>query len=396
MNNTVKHIEKDNFTNNVFSAKEWSAPTLSNPDEIKTRIASFKLEGRTIKKMKFIGLSYYHTRDWIESRAYDVLNQLDEEERQKQSEYNNIAPGVQFSQYAEIDEPFLIEFEDGDVFEIDTPQESKFCFSMNCIPWWIDAGTNLPNLDANLFFAPCIDKTITAVEVNTYLTDKDTMFNTYFDKEHSKRELVSNIVLWLDDGNGISVEGFIDYCDVALIDPNMQVLTLPFQELKSALFNWEDLHIDEVNGFKPESSTFFFGEVGEAHTNTPFMTLTSEKNESKLYISEDDFFLFGLAITWVTEEFFDEYGNYEFTANQWSSVLSKAETILSFETFDDLFECLTNINIRANQHFILKILNCRGVELWKNREKHLVQLNDMKQWTKIVLSDDDIMNVYGF
>ena len=65
MNNTVQHVEKDNFSNNEFSAKEWSAPTLSNPDEIKTRIASFKLEGRKIKRMKFIGLSYYHTRDWI-------------------------------------------------------------------------------------------------------------------------------------------------------------------------------------------------------------------------------------------------------------------------------------------------------------------------------------------
>ena len=64
--------------------------------------------------------------------------------------------------------------------------------------------------------------------------------------------------------------------------------------------------------------------MGEAHTDSPFMTLTSEKNESKLYISEDDFLLFGLAIAWVTEEFFDEYGNYEFNANQWDTVLKKA------------------------------------------------------------------------
>ena len=31
--------------------------------------------------------------------------------------------------------PLLIEFEDGDVFEIDTPQTPEFRIGMNCIPW---------------------------------------------------------------------------------------------------------------------------------------------------------------------------------------------------------------------------------------------------------------------
>ena len=195
--------------------------------------------------MRFIGLCYDHTREMIEEHAYGVLKQSDVEDWQNQSESENIPPDLPFDRAVEIDEPLLIAFEDGDVFEIETSQDPEFRFSMNCIPWDIGAGINLPNLDANIIFAPCIGKKITAVEVNTCVTDKDPMLLGYFDEEHSQRELVSDIVLRLEDGNGIKIYAWFDYCEIHLIDEKKQNLTLPFQELKPGLFNWEDRHIDQ-------------------------------------------------------------------------------------------------------------------------------------------------------
>lgn len=389
---------KNEFKDYKFSAREWSAPTMVDPDKIRKRLEALKLEGRIIKRMKLIGLSYFHVRDWIESHAYDVLDQLDEEERQKQSNYNNIAPDILYGRNAEIDEPLLIEFEDGDVFEIETPQQSEFRFSMNCIPWWIDAGTNLPNLDANIFFSPCIGRTIKAIEVNTYITDKDPIWNDYFDEEHFQRELVSNIILRLDDGNGISVgAAMLDYCEVALIDANKQFLMIPFQELKPALFNWEDLHIDQISGFEPEGSTFFFGEKGAEHTEEPFMTLAPESNASRLYISVSDFLLFDWVITWFTKQFFDEYGEYEFNSGQWSILLDEAEKIVHFEAFDDLFDYLTDHDIlyRNGKNVFLSSLNCNGADFWKHKDEFKTQLKDMREWTKLVLSDNDSITIYG-
>ena len=389
---------KNEFKDYTFSAREWSAPTIVDPKETKERLADLRLEGRVIKRMKFIGLSYYHVRDWIESHAYDVMDQLDEEERQKRSDYNNISPDILFGRHAEIDEPLLIKFEDNDVFEIDTPQEPEFCFSMNCIPWWIHAGTNLPNLDANIFFAPCIGRTITAVEVNTYSTDKDPMFNTFFDEEHSTRELVSNIVLRLDDGNGISIGGSIDYCDVALIDQKKQLLTIPFQELKPALFNWEDLHIDPETGFEAESPTFFFGSIGSKHAGSPYMTLAPDEKESSLHISYTDFLLFEWAITWQTKDFFDEYGEYEFNANQWESILKESGIILSYNSFDDLYDYLTGHEIKhhSGANVFRGLLNANGAKFWKYKDKYRIQLNDMREWTKLVLANGETMKIYGF
>jgi hypothetical protein len=390
---------KNEFKDDTFSASEWSAPTMIDPHEIRARFKSLKLEGRKIKQMKLIGLSYFHVRDWIESYAYDVLDQLDEEKRQKQSDYNHIAPDVLFGRNAEIDEPLLIEFEDGDIFEIETLQQSAFRFSMNCIPWWIDAGTNLPNLDANVFFSPCIGRTIKAIEVNTYLADKHPIWNEYFDDEHSQRELVSDVVLRLDDGNGISVGAdMTDYCEIALIDKNKQLLMMPFQELKPALFNWEDLHIDQVTGFEPEGSTFFFGKTGADHAEEPFITLVPQNSESRLNIAVEDFLLFDWVITWFTKQSFDEYGQYDFRAKQWKAMLAEAITILDFESFDELFDYLTGVDVTCSSgaNVFLSSLNRSGADFWKYKELFKTQLKDMLAWTKLVLSDNGSITIYGF
>ena len=87
---------KNNFDDYVFSSLEWSAPTMVSPEEIRRRLNSFKLIGRKITRLRFIGLSYFHTRDWIEDSAYNALpDDMSEEERQFKSDYNNINPALE-------------------------------------------------------------------------------------------------------------------------------------------------------------------------------------------------------------------------------------------------------------------------------------------------------------
>lgn len=394
---------KNKFEDYIFSSQEWSAPAMVAPGEIRKRISSFKLEGRKIRKLRMIGLSYMLTRDWIESHAYDCLEPYEEEERKKRSDYRNIDPATPFGCVAQIDEPFLIGFEDGDVFEIDTPQQPEFRMSMNCIPWEIKAGTNLPNVDANVLFAPCLGRYIVNVEVRTEYTDKDPMFHDFFDGEHSKRELVSNIVLWLDDGSGISIGGFIDFCEVAYINENRELHTIAFGELKRGLFNWEDLHTDEATGFEAESGSLYFGELGRDHVEAPFITLVPGENKTALRISYDeDFLLLDWSITCLNREFFDEYGEYELPFQQWSEVLNFAEKIISFTNFDDLFDYLVGLGIvctswrGGEKNLFLDRLNAGGVNFWNNRKKYQMQLKDIRAWSELVLSENETMMVYGY
>ncbi len=55
---------KDEFEDYVFDRNEWSAPTMVSPDEIKERIKSFKLEGREIQDMRFVGVFHINFRQY--------------------------------------------------------------------------------------------------------------------------------------------------------------------------------------------------------------------------------------------------------------------------------------------------------------------------------------------
>lgn len=83
-----------------------------------------------------IGLAYNLRRDCIEECAYNFWDKLEEDERQKCSEYENIDPSTEIYRYAEIDEPFLIGFEDGDSFEIDAHQEPEFRINYCGADFW--------------------------------------------------------------------------------------------------------------------------------------------------------------------------------------------------------------------------------------------------------------------
>lgn len=387
---------KNNFKDYTFSSNEWSAPDMVSPEEIRNRVTDFRLEGRTIADIRIIGLSYDHRRDWIEEHAYRLLEGLDEEIRQEKSTYCNIADDTQYDRYVRIDEPLLIRFDDEDVFEIDTPQQPEFRMSMNCIPWWIDAGTNLSNADAAVVFSPCIGAKIESVSVNTYITDKDPMFSNYFDERHSTRELVSDIVLWLDNGYGLKIGGWYDYCMVDLVDKENKVVPISFKELKEGLFNWEDLHIDDVTGFESESGTVFFGRLGAKHAGNPQITIAPDGKESKVHIAVSDFDLFAWSITDIEKNCFDEYEGYSYSYKEWMGVLSEAQKLIDFETFDELFEYRIGLKITyEGSNVALSQMNCRGAAFWKSKERYKDQLDDIRKWTELVLSTDGIMKIVG-
>lgn len=390
--NTILSNGTNNFKDYVFSSSEWSAPTMVSPEEIKNRINSFNLIGRKIKAFHMIGLSYFLRRNWIEDVAYRSLPEdLPEEEKQLRSNYDNISPSLMLARYSQIDEPLLVKFEDNEIFEIDTPQVPEFRFSMNCIPWFIGAGTNAPNVDADVLFAPCIDKKIESVSVDTYISEMDPMFNSPIDEDGTKHEMVSRIVLWLEGNVGLSIRGWGDFCEISCIDKENNFLQLPFGELKPALFNWEDIHIDSVVGFEASDDSLHFGKIGADHTSTPFMTFVPSGQDTRLHISVDDFDLFAWSMTNTLNEQFDEYGDYDLSFSEWNNILTEAQKIMAFELFDDLFDYM----ISATKYGLM-YMNHGGCSFWKNRKHYLSQLKDVIKWTQLTMDADCSMRIYGF
>jgi len=253
---------KDTFKDNTFSSSSWSAKTMVSADNIKQLISSFNLVGRKIKRMKIIGLSYNLRREWLEEYAYNYYEKSENDEKRLQeiSNYDNIDPNLEYPRSAIIDEPFLIEFEDGESFEIDTPMVPEFCMSMNCIPFLIKWGTNAQNTDANGLFSPCVGKTIESVNVETYFTDGGPMFDESKDSI-GQRERVSIIGLRLEGDLELRFGGWVDFCDVDLLE-NGKTSMISFEKLKECLFNWEDIHEDSLIKDEATCSDFYFGNAG--------------------------------------------------------------------------------------------------------------------------------------
>ncbi len=165
---------KNKFENNEFSFWEWSAPILQTHDEIISKIRELNLTGRKIKAVHCVGMAYNWSDDELGERIYRKLEDMTPEQR---STLPNPCPylpeGIHLTRWIEIDEPFLIEFEDGDILAIDYSEGSSVRMELNTIPKGISHGTNRPTIHANKLFSDIIGKEISSVEVTTSPTEPE-------------------------------------------------------------------------------------------------------------------------------------------------------------------------------------------------------------------------------
>ena len=232
----------DNFEKGEFSGSVWSAPVIISPEELKNRLRGYRLEGRTIADIKLIGYCYSYAYHILESSVVIESDEYDEN-------YDPVGLEIDYDEFlhtlAEIDEPILIRFEDGDVLELLEECDGEHRVSVNSIPWDIKAGINRPNVDAAVLFKDCIGRIITAVEFYTEKYDeKDNIWKTVNTAEYEGENYVTDIVLRLDDGNGLRFYGWTDYCHVVYVDHNNRLITKPFKEIAPAFYDMEELIAD--------------------------------------------------------------------------------------------------------------------------------------------------------
>ena len=395
--------QHDDFRNNVFSHQEWSAESITNPQVLREKLDSYALPGRRIKSLKLIGLSYNLRREWIEEAAYSSLTHLDDEEyedeRQFLSTYKNIDRSMVLSRWAEADEPLLIAFDDGCVFEIDTPWESEFKVGMNCIPYGIDAGTNNPNLDANVLFSGCVGKMVLGVEINTRTTATEPISGDPYLPLGTKREVITNVILRLEGGTGLKIEGWYDFCHIYQVDQTNDVQDITLAELEPGLYNWEDLYIDELAGFTTSDTKIFFGDKGAQRVEQTFMTFHPQHHETVLHICVFDFKPFDLAISCWSNNCFDEFGRYEFSQKEWLKMLEICDNVLGCDSLEELAAYITKqeffIGKRGNEA-IQSYMRNEAKDLLDNEAEYRKRLENVMEWSRLVLGTDDTMFLYGF
>ena len=387
MNENIYYTNgNNNYKDYEFDSEEWSAPRMVEADDIMNRLDEMKLVGRTIKELKFV------------SHAYNLTEGLPKDEQNKKSEYENIDEETMFLRFARIDEPFLIHFNDNDQFEIVTEQAPIYRMSLNCIPWYIEPGICAYNADANVIFNTCIGRNIVDVEVERTKTDSVPLLSkTLKDIDREEKEIVSSIVLWLDDNTGICIEYYLDYCDVTLIDKDREIMKIPFGQLEKGLYNWEEIHGDVELGLYGGCKSLWFGEKGKSLINNPYITITPESRKHCMYIHEDDMMLVSIAISIVIGRQHDEYEDYDFSYDQWNNVLKEIDTIATFKKFDDFFDYVLQMREKSNGNcdLIYYVNNC-GLNYWRNKELHTDEAKDVRKWTELARKPGEKIYVIGY
>lgn len=133
------------FENTKFDWKEWNVPIITTPLELRKTFEEMKLSNRVIKSMRFLGCCY---NEELGNMTIDYKNDDDETDR-----------------YAEIDQPLIIQFEDGDVFALDFSDFSTVKCGLNTIPHNVEASFNPEDVDANILFSDLIGGKIDSIGI---------------------------------------------------------------------------------------------------------------------------------------------------------------------------------------------------------------------------------------
>ena len=184
-----------------------------------------------------VGMGYNWRDDDINEAVYNALENLHPLVRAKIPNPDAFLPqGIVIPCFAEIDEPLLIEFEDGDVLGISFSEGSCVRIELNTIPLTINPGTNPRTFHANRLFQNMIGKRLAAIEV-TASTEKPEFTGSYGLTLNEQVSYIERVDIVYDDfeprwcRHRMSFTPWYDYGWVEVIDDSGQRVSIPSEEI---------------------------------------------------------------------------------------------------------------------------------------------------------------------
>ena len=206
---------KNQFQDNKYSFWEWSAPVLQTPEEVMEKVKELKLEGRVIKDIVAVGFGY-DIEECLEVSGSDKIQKK--------------------ACVVTIDEPLLIEFEDGDVLGMNFSEGSCVRMELNTLPLTLQAGVNQKNFNANRLFSRCIGDRIMSVEVGVTTMFPEFTGSYGLDLDEEQPWFVSSVSFTLrPEWRSLNFHPYFDYGIVALKDSSGKKLCLCENEIKAVV-----------------------------------------------------------------------------------------------------------------------------------------------------------------
>ena len=158
-------------------------------------------------------------------------------------------------------------------------------------------------------------------------------------------------------------------------------------------------HRDPVTGFEATSPSLFFGSDGVLSVPLPSMTLFTDCHDrSILSIHLDEFMFLNWCIARITHTILDDMENHRFSAAQWRQILAEGDVLLAMTDYEAFYAYLVDCVDHSyhDRNDMLVQLNTHGEAFWNARDVYRLQLQELRQWSNLVLEADDTMNIHGF
>ena len=398
----IRERNLDEFPGGVFSSQHWTAKECSTAQEVRSVLDSFNLVGRRIWSLHTSSYDYENTVESILSAAGKYVEGEDECSRRNICAYTYLPKRTKVKRRMEIDKPFVIEFKDGDTFEIDTPMDPFFLMSMNRIP--IEVADNRGcGVDPFYMFSDVIGKTIAAVDVETCTVGRLPYSSYDLDEP---REIATAIYLRFENGSRLKITPSIDFLVVESQNSHGEVKSASWESVRYGFVTYADVCFDKRSGFVAKGTSLLFGWKGGRYAGEHCVVLSPGPGWHRFIASGREAFLgasdasiFALAVGIVVPRYWQD-ASIDLSYDEWWSVLSAFESMLSSAVAvhapnSALMRAMFALALQRNSE---KKKSKREDEFklirrYVERNKEL--LEDLKGWTKRALDHNTVLRVTG-
>lgn len=212
-----------------FDYTDWDNQASTDISEMQKRIDNMKLVGRVIKDIRFTSYIYGERGSWFGNTLDDFAEAYcknAEIGKGFEGIIENLPDNPKFELDFMMDDPVIIEFEDGNRFEILTFVEGSFIATMNELPWNVKGKVNIETINASKLIDFCKGGVITKVEVEGGKTD------------FAEDGVLVVRIFWKTD-----VEYFFefssiahDYMAVSVGNSNFEILRVPYKKALKSMY----------------------------------------------------------------------------------------------------------------------------------------------------------------
>ena len=183
-------MAEQRFDGNEFDGRKWKAKLFQKPNELEAYFNELQLVGRCIVAAKFIG--------------FDFESRMDSDD--------DIHPAKTYSSnFAEIDDPFILTLDDGRRLDIAYEDGSTFRISINTLPLNLNSYNGFEPINGTIFFRNILGAKISKIIVNKSKEMPDFTWAYGIDIDLNQKEFIESVIFEMSNGYQIYLTSYIDY-----------------------------------------------------------------------------------------------------------------------------------------------------------------------------------------